>query len=642
VNSGLPINKALAFINPFAEKTKMVMRIAATRVAVRSPARATTMFSARNQQQHQLASISSISALMSAMLDHRRLGETGLLGRLLHSEAAHVPTSAPSIPKATQTIQTPLASNSSQQQQQKMMDDLKTLMKEGKASVRFFQLLFWGADGENTTEEHPKLRAWIRQHVHRGELIELLLRMADSLETEGMTIGASSSSLGNVLFSRANLYFVLDDLAHAKDNYSKSFEALQLVHGSTAHPDIACTLGSLASIHFQERDYETALRMYRQASEIEIKFFGDSHLQVAQTLHNIAMTYLELNDLSSARKSISRAIEIKRAHYPEGRHPDLALSLSGLGDILKAEGKLDLAKLAYEETIQIFESVYGRNHFEIPHNLMEIAEIFRHRGDAEEAQKLLSRAMEIHRHTFGENDASPQLARLLEMTGDVHKELDHPTEAVGSYEECLQVLLKLSPDSARDPSVARIKFNLAVLGMESQPIEETVAELRDAASIYRKAFGSNDLNFALALHTLGAALVRQGRPNDAMQAFDEALVIRKTVLGQVNEQVADSLTDIGYVLLVQERYADAEKRFRSAVDVYYKALPADQVEDNPKLALAHYHLANACYMLNKQLDAEKNFVQALAISRTALGDDHPQVKSLEAMVKKLLPNRRLY
>jgi tetratricopeptide (TPR) repeat protein len=407
-------------------------------------------------------------------------------------------------------------------------------------------------------------------------------------------------------------------------------------------------LGSLASIHFQERDFEQALELYSQARDIEITYFGQKHLQVAQTLHNIAMTCLHLNALPEAKTTITRAIEIKRANSAgmEQTSIDLAVSLLGLGDILKVENSnLELAKLVYEETLQIYEGVHGKNYFEIPYVLMGLADVAKKAGDLDEAFELLQRAMRIHESSVSVVSYSPQYVQLLEMIGDVEKERERPEYAEKHYADCLQGLLQLSPDPERDPSIARIKFNIAVLGMETRPIEETISALRDVAAIYGRVFGRNDLSLALTLHTLAAALVRQGgKIEEAMKTFEEALKVRIEILGSINELVGDSLTDMGYVLLVQERYAEAEAKFQQAVDTYmmsFRDQDAEDGDEHPKLALAHYHLANACYMLNKQMDAERSFGRALQIARKALGNDHPQVKSLEDMVQKLLPNTKV-
>jgi tetratricopeptide (TPR) repeat protein len=109
----------------------------------------------------------------------------------------------------------------------------------------------------------------------------------------------------------------------------------------------------------------------------------------------------------------------------------------------------------------------------------------------------------------------------------------------------------------------------------------------------------------------------------------------------MDELVGDSLTDIGYVFLIQNRFLEAETCFKRAVEIYSNCLKSkdEDLMIHPKLALCYFHSGNASYMLNRQAEAEKSFMKALEISKAALGNEHPQVKSLTEMIQALLPNR---
>lgn len=486
-------------------------------------------------------------------------------------------------------------------------------------------MLLTGDDQSNDEDEFPEVQRIVKQSVKAEAMHDFVTKVMDTVVQE-------SKSSPSTLLSRANLSYVLNDFQGAERDYD---EAIKLIKPD--EPLAALALTGRAAIYFQEGRYEQALSLYHTAKLIEEKIFGSGHILVGQTLHNMAMTFLGLSQIQDAKDCITESIEIKRTHYANRPNEDLALSFTALGSILKAEGNIELAKLALEEAVKVSSEASGGNlGTDMVDTLLEIGNLAHSLGDLEDSLQVLTRACDILRSSLPV-EPNLSLCLALQQSAQVAQQLGQTEAAVKLLLECLERAQTLEDDDSS--LVANVRLALTLARIEESPVEDTLRELTVVVDGLRKDHSSEGkLNLALALHTTGAALVKQGKPSESMKAFEESLSIRKEILGDENELVGDSLTDIGYVFLILERFSEAESRLKQAILVYLRCFPSDDTSENPKLALCYFHLGNACYMLNKQIDAERNFRQALKQARKALGNEHQQVKSLEKMVEALVPS----
>ncbi len=103
----------------------------------------------------------------------------------------------------------------------------------------------------------------------------------------------------------------------------------------------------------------------------------------------------------------------------------------------------------------------------------------------------------------------------------------------------------------------------------------------------------------------------------------EALALRRRLLGDSHMDVAASLGQLGDVLLKQDRWVEAETRYRESMTVY-RTLGAT---NSPQAADALASIAAALHAQNKLEAAETAFRIALAATRASYGE-HPRLGTL--------------
>ncbi|RMD90251.1 MAG: hypothetical protein D6813_09430, partial [Calditrichaeota bacterium] len=119
-------------------------------------------------------------------------------------------------------------------------------------------------------------------------------------------------------------------------------------------------------------------------------------------------------------------------------------------------------------------------------------------------------------------------------------------------------------------------------------------------------------------HILGVTYRNLGLNDEAEPALRKAIELRKNLFGQKNIRVAESLRELGLLLLDKGEYKEAENCLRSAVNMYRQLSPIDS------LGLAESLDALGVYLkdVDKITEAEKMYREALAIyHKTLHGDD---------------------
>lgn len=86
--------------------------------------------------------------------------------------------------------------------------------------------------------------------------------------------------------------------------------------------------------------------------------FGEESVKVAQSLRNVGLARLALDDRKGARLALDRSVELSREVYPE-RHPRLAEALAARAELERAEGDAAAARRDLEEALAIREEKFG-------------------------------------------------------------------------------------------------------------------------------------------------------------------------------------------------------------------------------------------------------------------------------------------
>jgi hypothetical protein len=148
---------------------------------------------------------------------------------------------------------------------------------------------------------------------------------------------------------------------------------------------------------------------------------------------------------------------------------------------------------------------------------------------------------------------------------------------------------------------------------------EAINLAENALEIRKRILGKDHLLTAQSVGNLAALYHAQGKYADAEPLHKEALRIRRGSLGDEHPDTAVSLNNLAELYRAQGRHTDAELLFQEALRAHRKILG----DEHPDIATNFNNLALLYQAQGRYADAEPLHKEALRIRRKAFGDQHP-------------------
>jgi tetratricopeptide (TPR) repeat protein/CHAT domain-containing protein len=349
----------------------------------------------------------------------------------------------------------------------------------------------------------------------------------------------------------------------------------------------------------------------------------------ASELGQAGVQAYDQGDLVAAVAKIRQLLEIcetlyPKSRYPEG-HPNLAVTLSNLGEMLRVQGSYVEAQGHYQRALEMFQLLYPKDRYPLGHphlatSLNNLGILLQAQGSNMEAQRYYERALAMFESLYPKDrypTGHPEVAAGLNNMGLVFEANGSYVEARGYYERALAMYESLYPKARYPqghPDLAKSLNNLGLLlraqgsYVEARGYYERALAMRQ--SLYPKnqyPLGHPDL--AQSLNNLGLLLQTQTLYVEARRYSKRALAMRESLYPkerypQGHPDLAQSLGNLGTLLQAQGSYVEARGYFEHALEMFQSLYPKDQYP------LGHRDLAISLSNLGLLLEAQGSYVEA--------------------------------
>ena len=338
---------------------------------------------------------------------------------------------------------------------------------------------------------------------------------------------------------------------------------IQLKSFGSDHPEVATTLWRLAEAYQTSGNYKQSETTFLRALSIREKLFGANHTSTAEVLFWLGMLYEQYGLYDKAEEAVLRVLEIEEGSLGK-RHHYVATTLNGLGRIYMKQGFEIKAEKSFLRGISIREKYFGRNHRKVAIILVELATLYQSQERYKEAETLLKRVIKIEETTSHEIDPFPYIS-----IGDLYQEQ-------GEYEKAEKYFLKALKiyQNALGKDHDFVALGLIMLGslyMEQGKFEKANKSLIRALSIKEKAYGTTNLEVANVLHWL--ALLHKSKGD-----FDNAINFQYRNIEMLLTVIQKEAPNIPF----NDRYAFTYSIDNDFPDVFSNTFSGD---DQKKLAL---------------------------------------------------------
>jgi tetratricopeptide (TPR) repeat protein/CHAT domain-containing protein len=188
-----------------------------------------------------------------------------------------------------------------------------------------------------------------------------------------------------------------------------------------------------------------------------------------------------------------------------------------------------------------------------------------------------------------------------------------------SYTKNLVQLFKELPPKQEHPHYAKSLNNLANLYADMGQYDKPLPLYEQALAIKKKVLGEEHPDYANSLNDLAILYAYMGQYDKALPLFEQALAIRKKVLGEDRPSYTSSLNNLANLYSNMGQYDKALPLYGQALVIKKKVLG----EEHPNYANSLDNLAVLYYQMGQYDKALPLYEQALAIRKKVLGEEHP-------------------
>lgn len=312
-------------------------------------------------------------------------------------------------------------------------------------------------------------------------------------------------------------------------------------------------------LRHQGRTAEAEAR-FREALGWARKQHGDSSLEAASVLQNMALLLEEVERFDEAERAGREALAIRRKRRGAD-HPDVGRTLGLLAAIRGSQNDLLGAERLHREELALMRRTYRGDHPGIAAALDQVAVYVDRQGRYPEAEALYNEALAMRERVLGPGH----------------------------------------------PDVASTINNLATLYYHTGELARAAEAQQRALDIWRAAFGEEHWKVATASNNLGVMLCELGRLDEAEPLLVDALAMRRRILGNGHSDVGASLNNLANLQRIKGDLAGAEENYRAALANFGASLPPD-----------HWRVGDAAHGLGLTLAAMGRTAEARAMLAEAL------------------------
>ena len=166
------------------------------------------------------------------------------------------------------------------------------------------------------------------------------------------------------------------------------------------------------------------------------------------------------------------------------------------------------------------------------------------------------------------------------------------------------------------------KLNQQIIELDNQGKYDTAIPLaQQALEIRKRILGEKHPLIATSLSNLAGLYDNQGRYTEAEPLYRQALAMRQEILPEKHPDIATSLNNLAYLYENQGRYTEAEPLYRQALAMLQEILPSK----HPHIAISLNNLAGLYENQGRYVEAEPLYRQALAMFQEILPEKHPAI-----------------
>jgi tetratricopeptide (TPR) repeat protein len=395
----------------------------------------------------------------------------------------------------------------------------------------------------------------------------------------------------------------------------KSLDLIRKIHNES-NLMIADKLHGIGVSYLNMGIYKTAIDYLKESLELKIKLLDENHASIADSLNCIGNCYSYLNNSTKCLEYLNKALEMKMKIL-KPLNPSFADILNDIGSACHNFGQYKKGIEYLNKCLEIKQQIYEANHTSIGETLNSIGLCYQDLGEYELAHKNYTKAIEIYSQSKQANNSN--IGKVFNNLGNNYVHLGNYKKSIECYNKAIDIFNELY-----EPTNTRIAETLNNIGLNYYYLGEyrsSAEYLNNSLKLKLKIYSENHPSIANTLNNLGLNFFNLGEFKVSNEYFFKTLNIYFKVYDINHPRIADTLNNIAISFTNFGEYKVSIEYLNRALEIKNKIYEPDHpsiAESLNNIGLNYFHLGEFSNSINY-------FNRALEIFKKVYTNDHPSL-----------------
>lgn len=331
----------------------------------------------------------------------------------------------------------------------------------------------------------------------------------------------------------------------------------------TSHPEIEALLRkTIGKTLVNLSEYDEAKNHLVRSFELNNKVFGENSYQSAESLHELALYYHWIGELSLSDSLYKKSIKIFRSNI-ESPPRAIASALNDFATLLQDQSHYRESLTYLYEAYDIFIKNYGFNDRDVASTANNIAMSLEAINDLDGALKYYNKSLEFYLKTYGPE--RPEVSTIYNNLSYIYISKNDFVTAESYFKKSLD--LKIKTLGEKHSLVGLAYMNLGAIQYTSSKFKQAEENILTAQKLFSTTLNDNHIWRALAEFWYSKILIEKAEYNSAEELLKSALSVYKNNYDGEHPNIVSAYAELGVVKFYQKKYSEAEKLL---VDGYEK------------------------------------------------------------------------
>lgn len=347
---------------------------------------------------------------------------------------------------------------------------------------------------------------------------------------------------------------VYDILKRASGNVGSDFKS---------HPEIEALIRkTIGKTLVNLSEYDEAKSHLKKSLELNNKVFGKNSYQSAESLHELALYYHWIGELSLSDSLYRESIKIFRMNSASPPRA-IASTLNDFGTLMHDQSHYKESLKYLYEAYDILVKNFGLNDRGVASTANNIAMSLEAIGDLDGALEYFNKSLEFYFKNYGLE--RPEVSTIYNNLAYIYISKNDFVTAENYFKKSLE--LKIKTLGEKHSLVGLAFMNLGAIQYTSKNTEESEKNLLNADKILRSVLSENHIWRALSGFWYSKILIEKAEYDRAEKLLLKSLFVYKNNYEGEHPNIVSAYAELGVIKFYQKKYSEAEKLL---VDGYEK------------------------------------------------------------------------